>query len=160
MAFTDSRPVDADGRALDGSYKPYYRTHGCLALERDFVLSGPEMLRTCLSERNLVLNASAVLFRREALLAAFGRCGAELAELSVAGDWRLYVEMLHDPASLVAYVAEPLNIHRRHAGSVTHRLDAARHASEIARVRRAVGTRVMPPIALRPRPHSRRRPDA
>ncbi len=160
MAFTDSRPIDGEGRALDGSYKPYYRTHGCLALERDFVLPGPDMLRACLSERNLLLNASAVLFRREALRAAFERCGAELAGLSVAGDWRLYVEMLGDPGSRVAYVAEPLNIHRRHAGSVTHRLDPARHASEIARVRRAVGTRGLPPIALRPRAPARRRPDA
>ncbi len=160
MAFTDSRPVDGEGRTLDGSYKPYYRTHGCLALERDFVLPGPEVLRTCLSERNLVLNASAVLFRRAALRAAFERCGPELAELSVAGDWRLYVEMLRDPASLVAYVAEPLNIHRRHAGSVTHRLDPARHANEIAQVRGAVGGRVVPPISLRPKAPARRRPDA
>lgn len=151
LGFTDSRPVDGDGRALDASYKPYYRAQGCALLERDFVRPGPEVLAACLTDRNMLLNASAVLFRRSALRGAFERCGEDLAALRLAGDWRLYAEMLRDPASRVAYVAEPLNIHRRHAASVTHRIDTARHDAEIARVRRAVAgftrRRAPPPLA-------------
>jgi hypothetical protein len=51
----------------------------------------------------------------------------------MAGDWRLYLEALVLPGAKVAYEAEPLNVHRRHAASVTHALDANRHVAEIAR---------------------------
>ena len=40
----------------------------------------------------------------------------------------------------VAYVARPLNTHRRHAASVTHRLPLARHLDEIARMQRHMRT--------------------
>jgi hypothetical protein len=39
---------------------------------------------------------------------------------------------LSEPGARVAYEATPLNVHRRHAGSVTHALDGERHANEIA----------------------------
>jgi hypothetical protein len=51
----------------------------------------------------------------------------------MAGDWRLYLEALARPGARVAYEARPLNVHRRHAQSVTHALDAGRHVEEIAR---------------------------
>jgi len=34
----------------------------------------------------------------------------------------------------VAFLAEPLNIHRRHQSGITQSLDAARHVAEIARM--------------------------
>jgi hypothetical protein len=52
----------------------------------------------------------------------------------MAGDWRLYLEALGEPGARIGYEAEPLNVHRRHAQSVTHALDADRHLAEIARL--------------------------
>jgi hypothetical protein len=66
------------------------------------------------------------------LLAALDGCGEELAGWKVAGDWRLYLEALTCQPGGIAYVAAPLNIHRRHQASVTHNLDAGIHAAEIA----------------------------
>ncbi len=78
-----------------------------------------------MAERNLILNASAVLWRRSALLAALARCEPDLQQFQLAGDWRLYAEILARlvPRSLMSRV--PLNRHRRHPQSVTARLSQA-----------------------------------
>ena len=139
MAFCDSRAVDAEGAAVSDSYKPYYATAAGTALEADGVHEGPAFVQTCLGERNLILNASGVLFERTALRAALGRVGDELLGFKVAGDWRLYIELLREEGAQVAYVAEPLNIHRRHDNSATHQLAAQRHLGEVARIHRLIG---------------------
>ena len=83
--------------------------------------------------KNLILNVSAVVWRRDALLAALEACQEELRGYRMAGDWRLYLQALAAPGARIAYEATPLNVHRRHAESVTHALKADRHVAEIAR---------------------------
>ena len=56
------------------------------------VFPAREFARRFLAERNLILNVSAVLWRRTSLLAALDRCGADLDRYRLAGDWRLYLE--------------------------------------------------------------------
>jgi hypothetical protein len=51
----------------------------------------------------------------------------------MAGDWHLYLDLLGRSDGHVAWVAAPLNLHRRHGASVTGQLDPARHLGEIAR---------------------------
>jgi cellulose synthase/poly-beta-1,6-N-acetylglucosamine synthase-like glycosyltransferase len=135
LAFSDSRAVDAGGMAMWPDYQGYYAESGAPMLARDGVFPAGDFLRECLSARNLILNASAVVWRRTALQRALRRCGAELAEFTMAGDWRIYAEVLSEGGS-VAYVSRPLNTHRRHAASVTHRLPIARHLEEVARMHR------------------------
>jgi glycosyltransferase involved in cell wall biosynthesis len=139
MAFCDSMAMDQSGVMLSDSYKTYYNrvAPGLLTVDGDF--SGEDFLRRCLAERNLILNVSSVLWRRSALLAALDRCRDRLADFRVAGDWLLYAEVLRQPGARICYVAEPLNHHRRHGGSVTHALGARRHVEEIAEVQRFVG---------------------
>ena len=139
MAFCDSRAVDGAGATVSDSYKPYYAATAGTTLDGDGLHEGPAFVRACLGERNLILNASGVLFQRQALLAAHAQLGDELLSFRVAGDWRLYIELLDQPGAQVAYVAEPLNIHRRHDDSTTHRLDAQTHLGEIARIHRLIG---------------------
>jgi len=67
------------------------------------------------------------------------RCSADLAEFTMAGDWRVYAEALSQGGS-VAYVARPLNTHRRHAGSVTHSLPVSQHLDEVGRMHRYMKT--------------------
>ena len=133
MAFSDSRAIDAAGTALWPDHQAYYAAKGVTLLQQDGVFEAAEVLRACLAERNLILNVSGVLFRRTALLAALDRCALELARFDMAGDWRLYAELLAGGGQ-VAYVARPLNVHRRHKSSVTHRLPAERHLDEVARM--------------------------
>jgi hypothetical protein len=133
FAFTDSRTVHVDGTPQWSSYKPYCATVEAGALSRTEVFDAESFVRRLLAVKNLILNVSAVVWRREALLRALDRCEADLRTFRMAGDWRLYLEALAMPGAKVAYEAEPLNVHRRHAESVTHALDVNRHVAEIAR---------------------------
>jgi glycosyltransferase involved in cell wall biosynthesis len=134
MALCDSRSIDAEGAAVWPDYQGYYAQSGAAALVQDGLFEAAAFARRFLAERNLILNASAVLWRRSALLAALERCADELDGLRMAGDWRVYLEVLAKSEGSVAWVARPLNVHRRHGGSVTARLAPARHIEEIARV--------------------------
>ena len=130
----DSRAVDAAGVELWPSHQAYFAEAGAGALARDGVFAAKDFAARFLAERNLWVNASAILFRRTALLAALERCAPALADYRMAGDWHLYLDLLVHAGGHVGWVAAPLNIHRRHAGSVTAGLDGSRHLDEIARV--------------------------
>ncbi len=142
LAFADSRAIDADGAPVSASYRDYYVRSGAAELAGSGYFPAAAFARRFLAERNLILNVSAVLWRREALLAALDRCGEELSGYRLAGDWRLYVELMAASQGQVAYVAEPLNVHRRHPQGVTGSLDVDSHLAEIARVQRAIRRRL------------------
>lgn len=133
LAFCDSRAVDGDGAPLWPDHQEYYAGAGAPMLAADGVFEASGFLRDCMAARNLILNVSAVLWRRTALQQALRRCGPDLASFTVAGDWRLYAEALSQGGT-VAYVARPLNTHRRHAASVTHWLPAKLHLDEVTRM--------------------------
>ena len=132
FAFSDSCAIDAQGASIWASYKTYYATVAAGALVRTEIFDGSDFVARFLSVKNLILNVSAVVWRREALLAAIAACGDDVGGLKVAGDWRLYLQALAVQGAEVAYCAEPLNTHRRHASSVTHVLNSEKHLDEIA----------------------------
>lgn len=141
LAFCDSRTVNEQSDTMASSYKDYYRSAlggGDGALDRDAVFPAASFVRTHLSERNTILNASAVVFRTQALREALARCADELADWQVAGDWRLYVDLLTHSTGSVGYLAAPLNAHRRHAASATASLKRPAMLAEIARVHAVV----------------------
>jgi glycosyltransferase involved in cell wall biosynthesis len=133
LAFSDSRTVHVDGTPQWPSYKPYYATIEAGALTRTEIFEGATFVRRFLSVKNLILNVSATVWRRDALLRALDRCEPDLKTFRMAGDWRLYLEALALPGARIAYEARTLNVHRRHADSVTHALEADIHVAEIAR---------------------------
>ena len=134
FAFSDSCPIRDDGSPMGESYKAYYATVEPGALTSSHTFSAAEFARRFLSVKNLILNVSAVVWRRDALLRALDACEADLRSFRMAGDWRLYLQALAEPQACVAYEAEPLNLHRRHDQSVTHSLGSVQHVDEIARV--------------------------
>lgn len=130
LGFADSWQMDEDGGYLGGSYKPYVNAENPGAFDHSFVMEGREFLAKHLCIKNVILNVSGVIFRRDALLAALDKVGEELFEFNVAGDWRLYIELCASNGKVV-YEAQPLNGHRRHQSSVTHALNVKRHLAEI-----------------------------
>ncbi|WP_215766830.1 glycoside hydrolase family 99-like domain-containing protein [Gluconobacter cerinus] len=131
MAFCDSRSIDETGAPLSASYQPYCVEAAGNLLEHDGQFSGRDFLQTCLSERNLVLNVSGAIFQRTAMQAALRTCKKDLKTLKVAGDWRVYLELLDSPDVGVVYVSDAMNIHRRHQSSSTHTLNPTAHLEEI-----------------------------
>jgi hypothetical protein len=143
MAFSDSRTIDQFGVAQWDSYKGYYKTLFPGALVESEVFDGEAFLRDYLSVKNIILNVSSVLWRKDALAEALSRCQADVRELKMAGDWRIYAELCM-LGGKVAYNATALNIHRRHSGSVTHALKKETHRGEIAAIHRLVRSRLGP----------------
>jgi glycosyltransferase involved in cell wall biosynthesis len=141
LGFTDSKSIDADGAHLYSSYKPYFATIEPGALSRTEVFDGRDFVMRYLGVKNTILNVSSVLWRRETLLRALEACRDDLKDLRMAGDWRLYLEALAEPGARIAYVADPLNVHRRHAASVTHSLKAQKHIEEIDGLQRVARER-------------------
>jgi len=132
FAFADSRAIDAAGATLWEDHQGYYREAGTGLLARSGTIPARQFLRECLGSVNLVLNASAVLWRREALRRALAGAG-DLDTYRLAGDWRLYAEALSDGGG-VPFVKGALNRHRRHSGGLSTRLATAEHLDEIKRM--------------------------
>jgi glycosyltransferase involved in cell wall biosynthesis len=141
LGFTDSKAIDGEGQHLYASYKPYYASIEPGALARTEVFEAKDFVTRYLAVKNTILNVSSVLWRRQALLHAMEACRADLKDLRMAGDWRIYLECLAVPGAKIAYVADPLNVHRRHAASVTHSMKAQKHVEEIASMHRAARER-------------------
>ncbi|MBV9811622.1 MAG: glycosyltransferase, partial [Acetobacteraceae bacterium] len=142
LAACDSRAIDDAGATVWDDYQGYYADSGAAALAHDASFPARAFAERFLAERNLLLNVSAVLWRRDRFLAALDRCGDELASWRIAGDWRMYLEMLADQAGSVVWVARPLNAHRRHGASATGKLDVRRHHAEIARMHKMLAERL------------------
>jgi hypothetical protein len=119
------------GKQVMPSYQSYYFSSGVKELAASGVWTNAAFARLALRERNLIPNVSAVLWRRETLPRALDAV-PDLSSWQVAGDWRLYLALLTGEAGDVVYIAEPLNVHRRHGDGVTQRLDPAAHVREIA----------------------------
>jgi glycosyltransferase involved in cell wall biosynthesis len=149
LGFTDSKTINSDGSPLWENYKGYYAQLAPGTLSQSGVFDGKDFVKKFLSVRNLILNVSSVVWRREALLKALNACQAELRDFRMAGDWRLYIEALAQPKARVAYISDPLNVHRRHAESVTHALKADQHVAEIVRCHELVAKKLDLPARLR-----------
>ncbi len=134
LAACDSRSVDGDGKTIWPDYQDYYRQSRAAGLSRNLVIPAREFARTYLWDRNLLLNVSAVVWRREALLGALERCRDELASWRAAGDWRVYLEALAESDGHVAWVAEPLNVHRRHPTSASATLKRRNLIAEVTKM--------------------------
>jgi len=131
FSVTDSKQIDTEGRYTADSYDYYFRTVDGELLGDSFDMDGKEFVRRALSVRNVILNVSAVLWRRDSLSNALQHDGASLEGLKLVGDWRLYLQALHEDGARISWIAEALNTHRRHASSVTHALEHGRHLQEI-----------------------------
>lgn len=133
FCFADSWQIDGAGARTGDSYISYVDDIAPGTFRRDFVLSGPDFLRRFLAVKNVILNMSGVVWRRSALIQALDAASPEIETFRLAGDWKLYASACL-LGQRVAYLAEALNGHRRHARGVTSSLDKQRHVDEVLRV--------------------------
>lgn len=140
LAFCDSQRIDEFGQLTHADYKAYYANLGDDFLQEDCRFESDWFATHILCPRNLILNLSSVVWRRNALLDALDRLAPEAGSFQLGGDWRLYAEACA-AGGTVRYVAEPLNRHRLHPGSVTIRTDHSRHMEETLRIFEALQRR-------------------
>ena len=70
FGFCDSQSVDGEGKPVYDSYKPYFATLEPDALRRNEIFDGLTFVAQFLSVKNVILNVSSVVWRREALARA------------------------------------------------------------------------------------------
>ncbi len=133
LAFSDSAQIDSDGAPIGDSYHPYYRQSDAEDLSRGVVLDARHFAERYLAVRNLILNVSSVLARGDVFVAALRENIERLREYSFAGDWHVYATICLRDGD-IAYVPEPLNVHRRHQHSATHITLGDAHIAEIEKV--------------------------
>jgi len=83
--------------------------------DHDFVCSGTEAIQKYLQYRNTIVNASAVLFRRERAIPFMD----EIGSYRYCGDWLFWILMLTH--GNMAYVSRPLSYFRRYESATSLR---------------------------------------
>jgi glycosyltransferase involved in cell wall biosynthesis len=139
MAYCQSRAIDESGAELASDYLDYVADFGDERWRGSFIAPLEEELRRGLAVKNTIPNASAALFRRDALAQVLDAHLAEIAAYRVAGDWQAYLRLLE--GGMLAFEPRALNRHRRHAASVTLGGDRQRHFEEVRRVQEWVQQR-------------------
>lgn len=136
MSYTQSQQIGQDDEVLAPDYLDYTADISRQRWTRPFVANMEEELRSGLAVKNTIPNVSAVVFRTRSLAEVLSRHLEEIASYRVAGDWVVYLRMLE--LGRLAFSPRALNLHRRHAGSVTLGGDNVRHLREVIRVQRWV----------------------
>jgi len=137
LCFTDSIQIDSDGKVLADSYSYYFDTVDQAAFRKSFVMSGREFLQRILCSKNVILNVSSVIWKREALLDALTSLKGELPSYKVAGDWRIYAHIC-GKGGRIGYIGRSLNLHRRHPESATHAQKRTEQLREVAQVHASI----------------------
>jgi glycosyltransferase involved in cell wall biosynthesis len=133
LSVSGSRAIDSDGQPDEVSYREYFDKIFVGALASDFVQDASEFAKQYLSQRNALVNVSAILWRKDALTRAFESTETLLPTFKLAGDWLLYLAACAH-GGRIAYHAAELNLHRRHARGVTSQTAGLRQIKEVSRV--------------------------
>lgn len=119
LAYTDSAQIDQNDTQLADNYLYYYDDSFKAMLNASGVYEGVEVIDQILSIKNQFMNVSSIVFNTESAVTCLNDNIEDILNFKVAGDWYVYVNMLSKPKAKAKLISEPLNVHRRHSGSVT-----------------------------------------
>ncbi|MBJ6141842.1 glycosyltransferase [Hymenobacter sp. BT559] len=114
LAYCDSLYVDENGKVIDRNYSLYSELDVEL-WENDFTVDGLGLVKKFMSYKNIIPNASAVVFRRSIAQ----QVGPADEKMRLVGDWLYWASIL--AVSQVVFVAEQLNYFRQHINNVRSR---------------------------------------
>lgn len=117
LSYSQSKQMDSTGAILCEHYLDYVSDIDRDRWTRSYVASGDEEISRALFIKNTIPNVSGVVFRRDALSKVLAGRQEEILSYRNAGDWVVYLRLLEE--GVIAYSPRPLNLHRRHQGSVT-----------------------------------------
>lgn len=117
MSYCESQQIDAKGNKLADPYQNYVGEVDARHWITHFANDGIDEIVNYLSASNSIPNVSAVLFERKALQKVMATSLQEICQYRVAGDWRIYVELL--AAGSIAFSPRAFNRHRRDETRVT-----------------------------------------
>ncbi|MBQ8985522.1 glycosyltransferase [Candidatus Saccharibacteria bacterium] len=112
LSYCKSVVIDSDSVVADYDYNSYLEDLDARKWEKDFILNGKKFVTNYLSQKNVIPNASSVIFRKSAVK----NIGEYLDEYQAIGDWLAYIYVIGQGE--VSYCAKTLNGHRRHGKSI------------------------------------------
>ena len=120
LAYGQSIMVDENGTE-EKTYLPYLEAIPAPQnrWRQDYVNSGINEIRNYLVIKNTIVNASAVLIRRDLLLQLRDEIGGGYKQ---AGDWFTYIKILQN--SKIVFSAYPISYHRCHNRNIVSRSGA------------------------------------
>jgi glycosyltransferase involved in cell wall biosynthesis len=130
LSYAQSCAINARGRRVMDDYLSYVSDISTTRWRASYVNDGATEIREALAIKNTIPNVSAVVFRRDSLVMAMETLRARLDEVSVSGDWLIYLQMLAKGGA-ISFFSDVLNQHRRHDDSTTSRARGRRLAREI-----------------------------
>lgn len=128
LAFCQSAPMSETGERYADNYH-FYTDDISPSRWRSFYTDwGKQEIAQSLCQKNVIPNASAVIFRKAAL---DDQSLQAILRFRFAGDWFLYFSLLKGEGK-IAFVPKTLNYHRRHSGTVTSKVEREdRYALEV-----------------------------
>lgn len=111
MSYCQSLQIDVESRPLQ-DMTWWTNDVDDDRFRQDFVMDGAEFARRYMTLKNVVPNASGVLFRKDAYLATGGADNS----FRMCGDWVLWAKVMVQ--GRIGFVADPLNHFREHANTV------------------------------------------
>lgn len=116
LSFCQSNVVDEFGvfsHIWNNNFTDSHRS----SFDQDFIMDGLEFVKLFLIHKNVIPNASAVVFRKD----IYEKIGGADESLKTNGDWLVWLKMLC--YGKVAFITKPLNYFRRHSESVIGKLN-------------------------------------
>ena len=111
LAYCQSWRIDQHGARV-GDWRGWTRSLSADLFDKDFEMGGGEFISRLLLHKNVIPNASAVVFRREAYLS----CGQANTGVRYCGDWLVWLRLALQ--GKVYFHAGMLNEFRQHNKSV------------------------------------------
>lgn len=116
FVFCRSIAVDENGNKID-ELEWWYSDLDKFDLTKDFLFNGRDFITDFLSYKNIIVNASSVVFKRE----KFMTLPKLYRKMRLAGDWYIWINMLINSNGM--YIASPLNYFRFHKNTVRNKLN-------------------------------------
>lgn len=111
LAFSQSFGIDSNSNQTNDWIDRTSDMNGGELFNHDFIMDGVSFIRKFLLFKNVIPNASAVLFRRNTYL----EMGGASTDFSYFGDWLMWIKIL--TKGKVAYSQHRYNFFRRHEQS-------------------------------------------
>jgi len=110
LVYCDSHVVNAENKILD--FQNWGHDLDDKRWENDYINKGDDEISNYLLYKNTIVNASAVIFKKELFLHIDTRL---FIDLMFTGDWMIWVNLLRNDS--IAYLAKKLNYFRFHQES-------------------------------------------
>jgi len=146
LSYTESKAIDNLENITALDFRDWADIFNTRLWNKNFTITGREMLSKYLSINNSIVNASAVIFKKDKNI-PIDKYLKEAQQYKLSGDWYFYSKyLLHGD---ISYSTDSLNYHRIHNNSVTNNTNEELKYQEIISIQNSIAKDVKIPFLTR-----------